>query len=290
MKRWTILSVLFSCTLSPGSGHAAESVWLSSLDLTKMSSGWGKALADKAVQGMPMSIAGQVFQHGVGTHAPSVMHIDLGGGGTEFSAWVGVDDEVNGHAGSVSFHIYGDGKQLWQSGVIRAGQPAKRVELDLKGIKSLTLQVNDGGDGINFDHADWAEAKFEVANGKPRAAEPPREAAVILTPNASPKPQINGPKVYGVRPGHPMLFTIPATGARPMEFAAAELPPGLSLDPQTGCITGSVAKRGEYLVKLQAKNALGTADREFKIVVGDKLMLTPSMGWNSWYCFRKSRY
>ncbi|MGO8747550.1 MAG: NPCBM/NEW2 domain-containing protein [Thermoguttaceae bacterium] len=285
MKRSTILCVLFSCALCPGFGRGAETVWLSSLDLTKMSSGWGKTLADKAVQGMPMSIAGRTFRHGVGTHAPSVMHLDLGGGASKFSAWVGVDDEVNGQAGSIGFHIYGDGKELWRSGLIRAGQPAKKVELDLKGIKSLTLLVDDGGDGINFDHADWAEAKFEVLSGKPRAAEPPREEAVILTPSPSPKPRINGPKVYGVRPGHPMLFTIPATGERPMEFAAAGLPQGLSLDPQTGRITGSVQERGEYVVKLQAKNALGTADRGLKIVVGDKLMLTPSMGWNSWYCF-----
>ena len=39
------------------------------------------------------------------------------------------------------------------------------------------------------------------------------------------------------------------------------------------------------MVTLRAKNALGMAERPFKIVVGDKLMLTPSMGWNSWYCF-----
>ena len=218
---------------------------LSSLDLTKMSSGWGKALADKAVQGMPMSIAGRTFRARSGDpcsqrHASRPWRRGL----PKFSAWVGVDDEVNGHVGSIGFHIYGDGKELWRSGLIRAGQPAKKVELDLKGIKSLTLLVDDGGDGINFDHADWAEAKFEVLSGKPRAAEPPREEAVILTPSPSPKPRINGPKVYGVRPGHPMLFTIPATGERPMEFAAAGLPQGLSLDPQTGRITGSVPRAG----------------------------------------------
>ena len=33
---------------------------------------------------------------------------------------------------------------------------------------------------------------------------------------------------------------------------------------------------------LHAKNNLGTADRKFKIVVGETIALTPPMGWNSW--------
>ena len=34
------------------------------------------------------------------------------------------------------------------------------------------------------------------------------------------EPRINGPKIYGQRPGRPFLYTIPATGERPMTFAA----------------------------------------------------------------------
>ena len=33
----------------------------------------------------------------------------------------------------------------------------------------------------------------------------------------------------------------------------------------------------------RAVNALGKAERKFKIVCGDTLALTPQMGWNSWY-------
>ena len=39
------------------------------------------------------------------------------------------------------------------------------------------------------------------------------------------------------------------------------------------------------MVTLQAKNALGTAERKFKIVCGETIALTPPMGWNSWNCF-----
>jgi alpha-galactosidase len=73
----------------------------------------------------------------------------------------------------------------------------------------------------------------------------------ILTPKPSPKPRINGAKVFGVRPGHPILYTIAATGERPMKFSAAGLPDGARLDEQKGRISGSVANRGTYRVMLR---------------------------------------
>jgi alpha-galactosidase len=118
---------------------------------------------------------------------------------------------------------------------------------------------------------------------KSQAPAAAREEALILTPPAPDMPRINGAKLFGVRPGHPFLFTIPATGQRPMEFSVDDLPAGLKVDSQTGQITGSVADRGEYAVTFHAKNALGEAKRKFKIVCGDTLALTPHMGWNSWY-------
>ncbi len=105
----------------------------------------------------------------------------------------------------------------------------------------------------------------------------------ILTPRPAPKPRINGARVYGVRPGHPFLYTIPATGAPPLTFSAQGLPKGLKLDARTGQITGAVKQKGEYTVTLRAKNALGSTQRKFRIVVGDRLALTPPMGWSTWY-------
>jgi len=113
----------------------------------------------------------------------------------------------------------------------------------------------------------------------------PVEPAVILTPKASPKPRINGAKVFGVRPGNPFLFAIAATGERPMTFSAKGLPAGLQLDPQSGRITGTLKEQGEHIVTLRAQNALGAAERKLKIVCGPTIGLTPAMGWNSWNCF-----
>ena len=92
----------------------------------------------------------------------------------------------------------------------------------------------------------------------------------ILTPPAPPTPRINGAKVFGARPGSEFLFAIPASGDRPMTFAAEGLPKGLSLDPSTGFITGRVKKPGTYLVKLTARNALGEATRELRTWAGTR--------------------
>ncbi len=104
----------------------------------------------------------------------------------------------------------------------------------------------------------------------------------ILTPAASLTPRVNGPTVFGVRPGSPFLYTIPVTGQRPIAYSVEHLPAGLTLDGATGRITGQLSAAGEFPVVLRASNALGTAQKNFRIVCGDKIALTPPLGWNSW--------
>ena len=113
----------------------------------------------------------------------------------------------------------------------------------------------------------------------------PDYSGYILTPEAPHTPRINGAKVYGARPGSEFLFKVAATGDRPMTFSAEKLPKGLKIDSQTGLITGKVKKAGTYIVTLKATNSLGEATREFRIVIGEKIALTPPMGWNSWNCW-----
>src|SRR5512135_2482407 len=120
------------------------------------------------------------------------------------------------------------------------------------------------------------------------APEPNAPKVEIRTPKPPESPRINGPSVFGVRPGSPFLYRIPATGARPMEFSVESLPAGLQVDLKTGQITGSVKEAGEHGVILRAKNALGTSERKFKIIVGESIALTPPMGWNSWNAYHGS--
>jgi len=105
-----------------------------------------------------------------------------------------------------------------------------------------------------------------------------------LTPKPGPEPKINGPKAFGARPGHPFVYRIPCTGSRPIAFAVKSLPAGLALDAASGIISGVVPKTaGKYPMTLSAWNEKGRSEREFTIIVGDTLALTPPMGWNDWY-------
>ena len=58
-------------------------------------------------------------------------------------------DETKG-SGSVEFRVITNGKPLWSSGVMRGKQPAKEVDTDVSGLKTLILQVGDAGDGIDL--------------------------------------------------------------------------------------------------------------------------------------------
>lgn len=278
----TVLVFLFSGNFS----KAQSTVWLDQLDLSVATQGHGKPGINTSVDGKKMTIAGETFDRGFGTHAESSLLIKLNGKAKHFSAWVGIDDEITGQTPAVEFEIYGDNKKIWSSGVMRLGDKARPVSVSLQGINQLELVVTDGGNGPYYDHANWANARFEAVGVSTfETFNPIASTPYILTPKPAVTPRINSASVYGVRPGSPFLFRIPATGERPMTFSVKNLPKGLAVDTKTGIITGKIAEKGTYEVILSAKNAKGSASKKLRIVCGDKIALTPTMGWNSWNCF-----
>ena len=171
----SLRSAFFVLCLLATRTAAAEEVRLSSLDLSRAQQGNGKPGVDHSANGKPLRIAGQAFSHGLGTCAESVLHLDLQGGSTRFTAKVGIDDDgqANKKNGSVEFIIEGDNKVLWCSPLMRGGMAAQAVDLALSGVKLLTLRVTDGFDGTEHDHADWAEAAFQVSGAKPKTVPAP---------------------------------------------------------------------------------------------------------------------
>ena len=105
----------------------------------------------------------------------------------------------------------------------------------------------------------------------------------IYTPKPKLSPRINGPLVYGCRPGNPFLYRIPCQGIRPIKFSVKGLPTSLSLDVSSGILSGTAPEKGEYELLIQTFNSNGKDKRRLKIISGDQLALTPPMGWNSWY-------
>jgi alpha-galactosidase len=112
-----------------------------------------------------------------------------------------------------------------------------------------------------------------------------REEQIIAAAKPGAAPRFNGATVVGIRPGTPFLHSLAVSGARPIAFAVKKLPAGLTLDPQTGIITGELKEKGTFIFTASAKNSAGKAATKIKIVCGDSLALTPPMGWNSYDAF-----
>lgn len=161
-SRWFLRFLASSLVLASISTFAAV-VPVSSLDLKPMTCGWSEPKINQAIGGGPLLIAGKQFQNGVGTHANSKLRVNLFGKAKRFTAQVGVNDSASTQ-GSVEFIVSGDNKELWRSGVMKVGQPAKSVDVNLAGVRILTLRVTDGGDGEGNDHADWIDAQIEIAD------------------------------------------------------------------------------------------------------------------------------
>ena len=288
MKAKTLTLAALAAAISTAS--ADEKILLTQFDLSDTASDRGQARVGAKFDGNSMSVGGRWMWGGhktsLGMHANSYLALDLGEGALRFDADYAVDDK--GGDGLAQFQMLLDGKVVADSGPVRRSDGVKHFSVDLRGAKKLTLKVLDGGDGIEGDHGDWFNIGITYEDGKFPPADvrsiSPKQLG-ILTPKSGPKPRINGPSVFGARPGNPVIYRLPVTGERPMELSARNLPEGLKFDPATQVLSGSVAKRGDYEIVFAAKNAKGSAERTLTLKVGDKICLTPAMGWNSWNAF-----
>ncbi|MBV9848433.1 MAG: NPCBM/NEW2 domain-containing protein [Armatimonadetes bacterium] len=263
----------------------AGTIWLDSVDISKARQGYGQPRAGRSVDDHPLTLAGVVYPHGLGTHSVGRLIVKLHGAATRFTSLVGVDDETGGK-GSVIFSVVVDGKTQAQTGVLHGGDRPQFLSVDLTGAQTLILRVGDAGDGYFFDHADWAGALITLApnaTSRPETYQggdgPPR----LVIPPPDPRPAIHNPHIIGATPGRPFLLLIPATGDGPLTYSAKNLPAGLTLDAKTGLITGALQRAGTASVMLTVRGPKGMARHTLIIIGGDhKLALTPPMGWNSW--------
>jgi len=115
--------------------------------------------AGRNVVGGPLKLDGKTYERGLGVHAVTTLTYKLDEDFERFRAMVGVDDGVAPH-GSVVFRVLGDGRKLFESGVLRGGRPPVEVSVDVSGVKVLTLQADAADEFDVSDHADWAEARL----------------------------------------------------------------------------------------------------------------------------------
>ena len=209
-------------------------IWLDELDLSPMKQEVLRPRAKRSFSGEVMSIGGVKFRRGIGSHAKSTLSLDLQGKALRLMASVGVDEGKKTNPGSVEFLVLGDGQTLWKSGILKSGEPAKMVDVSLAGVKRLELRVTDGGDGVDSDHADWADAKILAREALPHLY-PAGAEATIPTPEwnrLSPEQvarryQLDSvaPGIWRLRVGQPEKFTPASFRTEPPQTnALAALP------------------------------------------------------------------
>lgn len=164
----TVGAIIGGGSTGIGGGSTGSTRYLSDLTWTSMTNGWGPVEKDMsngeqaAADGHTISIRGVTYAKGLGAHAVSNVQYSLPAAGSSCTAFlsdVGVDDETGG-AGSVVFQVWLDGAKLFDSGIMTGTMVAKSVNVGVKGKSQLTLIINSGGNGLDFDHADWANARL----------------------------------------------------------------------------------------------------------------------------------
>lgn len=130
-------------------------VWLSSLDTSF-------AVPAGACRGAPFQVAGKSYAEGLGFSGSAAIFF-ITGGATRFAGKCGIDDDAGGEAECV---IYGDGRELWRSGLMKKGESARGFDVDLSDVRLVRLQ-SEGKAGAR---SVWVETLFEMRGSMPPGA------------------------------------------------------------------------------------------------------------------------
>ncbi len=155
--------------------------------------GWGGVTINRNLNGGTLSINGKPYANGIATHANSILLYSLPENATRFTAYAGIDNTGSdqGSKSSVEFMVFNTdptirtettdpwnggnktietdpARQAATSGYISraAGIQQTTIEADITGAQKLYLVVTNGGDGLDYDHANWANPVLIDKEGK----------------------------------------------------------------------------------------------------------------------------
>lgn len=186
--------------------QAQQTVRLSDLDLSNVWQEYGTVNVGKSVTGELAVIQGKTYNEVVGTHAKSTLKIDLHKDATRFRSQIGISESkinisdkeltivplVDGtklyfqkkendkqfvglagkngkiDRGSVRFVVKGDGKEIYNSGIIKGSAAPLSIDLELKGIQILELTIDPTDDGASGDNALWIAPTIEYKSTQPQ--------------------------------------------------------------------------------------------------------------------------
>lgn len=205
IKRSFVLVFSFLSLLVSLPAQAQRIIKLSDMDLSKAYQEYGGITVGKSVTNEPAVILEKTYTDVVGVHAKSTIKINLHRQASRFHSDIGISESainysskdlvvfplvngtkiyyntsknsktfaglegVNGNVqkGTVCFIIKGDGKELYNSGLIKQGEAPKSVDISLQGVSFLELSVEPTEDGSSGDHALWIQPQIEFSEIPP---------------------------------------------------------------------------------------------------------------------------
>ena len=266
----------------PDAPYGQEYIRLSSLEIEKTTCGWEnhQPQKDKSVEGNPITLGGNVYESGVGTHGPSQIIIKLNGSVTDFYTVLGVDDEVK-EAGNFDYHVYvksegGAMEDVAKGTINRFSNQKVDIHADnLSGWKYLYLETSNGNDGTNTcDHVDWANAYLVFQDQN--STRPCIVSAEELTTKLA-----CATTVFS-QPGVRFMQKVRST-AKDAQLSVSNLPVGLTWNAERNIVEGIVAEEGTYTYQINVTVDGETTSENVTLTVSSTLQHpVPFMGWLSW--------
>lgn len=112
---------------------------------------------DRGLEPGPLLLDGKPYEKGLALHSRTSLVYRLPGRFRRFKAAVGIDDRVRPR-GSVRLLIHGDERLLLET-TITGSDPRQQLDLDLTGVRRLTILVDYGDDLDLADHLDLCDAR-----------------------------------------------------------------------------------------------------------------------------------
>ncbi len=132
---------------------------LSNLKMEKFFQEWGEPQKNTSVDHNKLTLDGEPFRYGIGSHANSGIEYSLARNFDWLNVVVGLDDESACGDGAY-FAVEADGREIYRSKKLYTTDK-ERLRLNIMGARSINLRVLMG-DNKDCDHGDWADAWLEA--------------------------------------------------------------------------------------------------------------------------------
>jgi len=124
---------------------------------TRVEYGFAPPRIDEGIEGGPLRAGGVEYPTGIGMHAWCRMTYEVPARAGSFESVVGLADSAQSCAvADVVFQVLDqNARVLYDSGLVRPGDPTRSAHVALAGVASITLAVEEGANGRDCDHAVW---------------------------------------------------------------------------------------------------------------------------------------